>query len=226
MLLKHVEFEIWVEAALYVSLKVLGMEHMYNMIDVEYSHDPNTKFDALWRRTVIGCDSIIINKSIIIPFPISAFYDMNCVLGASEEGKRHMVKFAYIMKICYLVYHEVRHIYQACAADPHHTSIDEPERTRKAWAKAMNSCKNDINNRSLILEKDADDFAFYLSSRFPEDLGIEDIAKFKEYIDKYDRVSIPDESELIEVMKRLDETKNKRKRLSDFFAFAGESFSG
>ena len=138
---------------------------------VELINDPSITEDGLLDTHE---RKIILNLAQLRPFTVDSFVDRPGTPPENMLTPDQKEKWGMILKICSLTFHEMRHLYQVTEVRaytlnkaygrlvPQHESIDKCER----WLKELTTYKLNENECTEV-EKDADDFAYYMSNRYP-----------------------------------------------------------
>ena len=176
-----------------VAYTVLGLDDEYSVVLYEKPDMPNDAYFNTYKN------EIQINLSQLKPFPENAFSDIDDSSSdnhqfPSEDERLHL-------KICFLVFHEMRHMYQKKVINVY--SINEKmgghvipplESDNKAalWLEEMKEgCT--IPPEARDVEADADAFAYYLTNRYPVERPMAQtnrrIGAMKR---KYNKVQIPE----------------------------------
>ena len=148
-----------------VAYAVLGLDCHYSIV---FIHEPTIQEDARLDTTK---NEIQINLALLKPFSTEA---MPCSDDLKEEEKQIDENYRHIMKIFYLVYHEMRHIYQKRAVEAYLInqrlggSVLRPLESDKKCALWLSEMQAPGPNQDI--EEDADDFAYYLTNRYPVQL--------------------------------------------------------
>ena len=138
-----------------VAHSILGLECGYS---IKLINDQNNPLDAQLDTSKL---EIQINLAKLEPFPPE-------IAGIEDENYRHH------LKICYLVFHEMRHIYQIQAVNvyiineqlgSHMLPPLESDKKVAQWQKEMKD--SSIPPESSDTEADANAFAYYLTNRYP-----------------------------------------------------------
>ena len=176
-----------------VAYSVLGLECKYTIVLI---NDPEVPEDARLDTTK---NEIQINLAQLEPFSPEAAGIAGKNL--SDEAKLCDEDYRHFLKICYLVFHEMRHIYQKEAATvyminkmlgSHSIPPLEPDKKAAQWLDEM-MADNNTPPGSRDTEADANDFAYYLTNRYPLQLRTAQtnrrIGAMKR---KYDKIPIPE----------------------------------
>lgn len=164
-----------------VAYAILGLECDYSIRLID---DQNNPLDAQLDTSKI---EIQINLAKLEPFPPE-------IAGTEDEDYRHL------LKICYLVFHEMRHIYQIQAVNvyiinkrlgSHMLRPLESDKKAVLWLKEMKDSR--IPPESSDTETDANAFAYYLTNRYPISLKMAQTNKRIGIMKrKYDRIPLQD----------------------------------
>ena len=171
-----------------VAFDILGLAENSSAYSIELIDEPSISEDVL---TSVSKKIIFINLPQLEPFPVETVPVSD--LG-TDEDKFYYENYRYILKICYSVFYVVRRIYQRRAVEIYinNRSADhmimplENEIRCRQWLKEM-------ENPELAhdIEEDADDFAYYLTNRFPiERESYETDRSLMEFKKKYDSIPI------------------------------------
>lgn len=153
---------------------------------------------------------IYLNLSKLTPFSTEVMPSSISSLSTPEE-KALDENYRHLMKICTVVYHEMRHLYQRRATELYMMNqfmgggIKQLESKKKCelWKSELEryvlgeSGINEAGDYVTDVEADADDFAYYLSNRYPIKLIIlrtnRRIGAFKQKYDKkFDQIDMPE----------------------------------
>ncbi len=177
-----------------VAYTVLGLDCDYSIVLID---DPDTQEDAVLDITK---NEIRINLDKLEPFPQETAELKKSDL--SEEERLLDEDYRHYLKICYLVFHEMRHIYQIQAVNVYeikkmmggYSGISSLESDRKAllWLEEMKKdC--DIPPALRDTEADANDFACYLTNRYPSVMKtVQTNRRLGAMKRKYDKIPIPE----------------------------------
>ena len=171
------------EAAV-VAYTVLGLDCDYSVSLID---DPTIIEDGLFDTK----DNIImLNLARLEPFPPGT-------LIIEMEDPDQDEDFRLVMKICYIIFHEMRHRYQKRAVEIYTLNKMlggkmfkplESDKKCELWLKEMQE-----TGETTDIEEDCDDFAYYLTSRYPIELPMTRTNKRLGVMKrKYDKVEIPD----------------------------------
>lgn len=223
-MLKQNQIERAASNAAYVAYQVLGLDSV--SYSISFIDDPDLNYDGLLDMRsksndeekgglldVLDVDEnnrtavIYLNLSKLTPFsttvmpsaPLNTPEDVTL-----DENYRHL------MKIFTVVYHEMRHLYQRRAVELYMLNqfigggINQLESKKKCelWKSELEGYvlgEGGINKKgdyATDLEADADDFAYYLSNRYPTKLTMlqtnKRIGMFKKKYDKrFDEIDMP-----------------------------------
>ena len=176
------------EKAARVAYTVLGLDCPYS---VAFINDPDISEDA---RLDTQGNVIEINLALLEPFSTDV---MPSPEPMTEEEKQLDEDYRHLMKIYSLVYHEMRHLYQKQAVNAYAinkklgrtTPALESDKKCALWLKELKAPAPGQD-----IEEDAEDFAYYLTNRFPANLPLQRtnrrIGAMKR---KYDKVEIPED---------------------------------
>ena len=171
------------EAAV-VAYTVLALDCDYSVSLID---DPTIIEDGLFDTK----DNIImLNLARLEPFPPGT-------LIIEMEDPDQDENFRLVMKICYIIFHEMRHRYQKRAVEIYTLNKMlggkmfkplESDKKCELWLKEMQE-----TGETTDIEEDCDDFAYYLTSRYPIELPMtrtnRRLGAMKR---KYDKMEIPD----------------------------------
>ena len=160
---------------------ILELGWDYTIILINDPHNPSVG------TLDLVTDEIAINLAVLKPYPVETLSHLCDVPEDAED-------FALLLKVYFVVYHEMRHLYQKLALELYayyktDTSVEllESPETCERWLAAINH-----QNVKSEAEVDADCFAAYLIARFPIQKQIkgsdERTAEFKR---RYDKIEIP-----------------------------------
>ena len=175
------------EKAAASAYRVLGLDCPYSVTLID---NPSITEDALLDTQK---NEIQINIALLEPFSPEV---MPTRLLNTEEDREIDENYRHIMKINYLAFHEMRHLYQIKTVGIYLINqsmggkvIHQPESDKKCklWLEWLKTGGGEV-------EEDANDFAYYLTNRYPASLPMltksRRLAAIKR---KYDKVPIPDE---------------------------------
>ena len=175
------------ENAAKVAYSVLGLDCKY---DVDIISDPSIPEDGLLDTQT---NTIILNLAKLKPFSPD---EAGAKDVRTEEDRLLDESFRHLMKICYVVFHEMRHLYQKRVVEAYTINkkfggrlVPQPESDKKCelWLAEM---KNPAPNQDI--EEDANDFAYYLSNRYPIELPMLRTSRRLGVMKrKYNKVGIP-----------------------------------
>ena len=178
--------------AAYVAYTVLGLDCPYS---VEFISKPELPFDGLLSHKE---NSIQLNLSHLEPFSQSV---MPAGDLKSEEDYELDENYRHTMKICSVVFHEMRHLYQKRAVEIYHVnrflgakSIKPLESEKKCslWEQELQQYILG-EGEGTDIEADANDFAYYLTNRYPSNLPmLQTNRRLGAMKRKYDKVEIPE----------------------------------
>ena len=149
-----------------VASELLSLEKEYTISVID---DPNYIQDGLLDTQE---SSIIINRATLEPYPVESYPPKP---DATEDDLEFNENVRTALKICFITYHEVRHLYQVWAVNNYTINkmlggrmAKQPESDKKCalWAEELKSYRLD-DGRSWDVEEDADAFAYYLLHRYP-----------------------------------------------------------
>lgn len=181
--------ELIAKKAAAVAYTVLGLDCDYSVTLID---DPSIIEDGLFNTK----DNIImLNLAQLEPFPPGTFGNEND--PALDEA------FRLVMKICYIIFHEMRHLYQKRAVEIYTLNKMmgskmfkplESDKKCELWLHEMQIAeKNADIDEEPDIEEDCDDFAYYLTNRYPIELPMmrtnRRLGVMKR---KYDNVEIPE----------------------------------
>ena len=172
-----------------VAYTVLGLDCPYS---VALINDLSIPEDA---RLDTQRNEIQLNLALLEPFSTDVMPSGEL---KTEEDKRVDEDYRHLMKVYSLVYHEMRHLYQKQAVNGYLINKKlggrmaphlESDKKCELWLKEMKAPGPDQD-----IEDDANDFAYYLTNRFPANLPLQRtnrrIGAMKR---KYDKVAIPED---------------------------------
>ena len=191
-----VMIEKWAKGAAYIAYHVLGLNNYKCDYTVTVINDPSYEQDGLFS---IGDNEIRLNLAKLVPYPVEGMLgrpnDMSEKEALADEDYRHA------LSICAIVFHEMRHLYQKEAVKIYEVNKMLGGNTLKPfesaakcelWKKELEGyVLNESENTDL--EMDANDFAYYLSNRFPIKLPMQRTnRRLGNMKRKYDKVPIPE----------------------------------
>ena len=181
------------EKAARTAVNLLSMEKKYT---VKLINDPEIIQDALFGTQE---NEILINLAMLKPFPQSA---LPLSPNATEEEIEKNTDIRIILMVCYLTFHEIRHLYQKWAVEMYlinrlmgSKSFHQPESDKKSALRESELKAYELGDgKSWDIEEDADAFAAYLLHRYPAkmDLGKTD-RRMGVLKRKYDKIEISDD---------------------------------
>ena len=194
----------WVESAMYVADTVLGLK---SYMTTEYISNTSLPFDGICQASEGGLSTLIINEPMITPMPVEMIGTQESYAALPKAEKAAVDKMLFIMKICYIVFHEMRHVYQrdvvhAFTANPAGRKMPESAETCGLWKSELDKCTA-LESRSEVLEQDAEDFACYMISRYPESMPVNKADWYLKLAEKYDRVKIPPQEMIDRVVNQV-----------------------
>ena len=149
--------------------RVLAMDYDYS---IELINDPTIIEDGLFDPPT---RTIKLNLAQLRPFSAENFVDRND--APPEEGltPEQSEQWGLILKICSVTFHEMRHMYQVMEARAYAINsmyggrIAPQHESNQKCAKWVEELKDYTLDKSsgTDVEEDADDFAYYLSNRYP-----------------------------------------------------------
>ena len=182
--------ELWAKKAAFVAYSVLGLHCNYSVSLID---DLSIDEDG---RLIPTANEIQSNLAQLKPFPPRE--DEQSVIR-TEEDRQLDETYRLLMKTCYVIFHEMRHLYQLQAVRIYElkrmmggNSMKLLESAKKCelWKVEMQS---DLPLITTDIEADANDFAYYLTNRFPTELEmLETNRRIGVFKRKYDKVRIPD----------------------------------
>ena len=191
-MLDNARIENCAKKAAYIAHTVLGLNCPYS---VALINDPALDVDG---RLDTHENVIQLNLALLKPFPPDVFFGP-CE-EISEEEQRIDEDYRHMLKVCSVVFHEMRHLYQKIAVQAYMINkrlgsrmIPRLESDKKCelWLKEMQSDVTVDDEQDI--EADANDFAYYLSNRYPNCLPMmrtsRRLGAFKR---KYDKIEIPE----------------------------------
>ena len=184
-MLNQQQIETIAKNAAHVAYKVLGLTCPYT---VELINDPSINEDGLLDTQE---NRILLNLAKLEAFPPSSFV-------SPPEDEELDADYRLMLKTCYVVFHEMRHLYQKQAVLAYSIykrlggGFPLPESVKKCelWLSEMKEGGpgEDAEVREGELESDADDFAYYLTTGYPSVLPLyrtnRRIGAFKRKYDK------------------------------------------
>ena len=174
-----------------IAYTILGFDCPYS---VAFIDDPSIPEDA---RLDTQKNEVQINLALLEPFSTDA---MPCPDAKTDEDLALDEDYRHKMKVCSLVYHEMRHLYQKRAVEAYLINKRlgggktvptlESDKKCEQWLEEMK-----IPAPGQDIEDDAEDFAYYLTNRYPSQLPMQRtsrrLAAMKR---KYDKVAIPEDT--------------------------------
>ena len=169
--------------------KAADIAYTFLNLDCPYSvtliHDPSIQEDALLDTQK---NEIQVNLALLRPFSAEE-------MPISGEDQGLMENYRHMMKLNYLVFHEMRHLYQkqVVAAYTINQSmggklVPQPESDKKCalWLEGLKDGKGEV-------EEDANDFAYYLTNRYPlQRPMVEKSRRLAAIKRKYDKIAVPE----------------------------------
>lgn len=189
-MLDNARIKVWAKKAARVAYVILGLNCPYSVSLID---DPSIPEDA---RLDTQKNEVQINLALLEPFSSEVMPTSALV---TDEDRLVDEDYRHIMKICSLVYHEMRHLYQKQAVNAYSINkklgggktVPQLESDKKCalWLKEMQEPGPDQD-----IEEDANDFAYYLSNRFPAQLPMQRTSRRLGAMKrKYDKVEIPED---------------------------------
>lgn len=187
--------------AAYVACKVLGLDQCGCRYSVALIDDPTISEDGLLDTQG---NIIQLNLATLRPFPPES---MPAPDVKTDEDRALDEDYRYMMKICYVVYHEMRHLYQKRAVEIYElnrfmgsSSFKPLESSKKCelWKQEMQGYELGVqgilaDGEEIDIEADANDFAYYLSNRYPIQLPMQRTSRRLGAMKrKYDKVEVPE----------------------------------
>lgn len=187
-MLDNARIKVWAEKAARVAYAVLGLNCPYS---VSLINDPAIPEDA---QLDTQKNEVQINLATLEPFSAEVMPTSEPV---TDEDRLLDEEYRLMMKVYYLVYHEMRHLYQKQAVNAYAINRRlgggktaphlESDKKCALWLKEMKEPGPDQD-----IEEDANDFAYYLSNRFPAQLPMQRTSRRLGAMKrKYDKVEIP-----------------------------------
>lgn len=191
-MLDNARIENCAEKAAYIAYTILGLDCPYSIALI---NDPTLTIDG---QLDTQENVIQLNLAILKPFPpdtmIGPCEEMSAEDRQIDEDYRHM------LKVCSVVFHEMRHLYQKAAVQAYMINrrfgarmAPQPESDKKCelWLKEMQI--DVVGDGEQDIEADANDFAYYLSNRYPIQLPmLQTSRRLGAFKRKYDKVEIPE----------------------------------
>lgn len=197
-MLDNARIKAWAEKAARVAYAILGLNCPYS---VSLINDPAIPEDA---QLDTQKNEVQINLAALEPFsaevmPTSALTSEPTSTPVTDEDRQLDEDYRLMMKVYYLVYHEMRHLYQKQAVNAYAINKRlggrktaphlESDKKCALWLKEMKEPGPDQD-----IEEDANDFAYYLSNRFPAQLPMQRTSRRLGAMKrKYDKVEIPED---------------------------------
>lgn len=192
-MLDNARIKNYAEKAAYIAYTILGLGCPYSIALI---NDPALTVDG---QLDTQENIIQLNLAILQPFPpdtmIGPCKEMSAEDRQIDEDYRHM------LRVCSVVFHEMRHLYQKTVVEAYTINkrlggrmAPQPESDKKCelWLKEMQVAVLSDGAQQDI-EADANGFAYYLSNRSPIQLPMlrtgRRLGAFKR---KYDKVEIPE----------------------------------
>ena len=191
-MLDNTRIEICAKKAAYIAHTVLGLDCPYSIALI---NDPTQAVDAQLdtRENIVQ-----LNLATLRLFPPDAMVAQGEEM--SEDDRQIDEDYRHMLKVCSVVFHEMRHLYQKMAVRSYAINqklggrvAPQPESDKKCelWLKEMGNYV--MSDGEQDIEADANDFAYYLSNRYPIQLPMlrtgRRLGTFKR---KYDKVEIPE----------------------------------
>lgn len=194
-MLERSRIEQYARRAARVAYFVLGLDCRYSLALVE---KPDIGEDALLdtRR-----NQIQLNLALLKPFSTEV---MPSDEPATEEGRVLDENYRHMMKILYLVFYEMRQLYQMRVVEAYverekygpagRAPVPEDDETCVRWLEELKAPGPDRD-----ISDDADAFAYYLTCRYPETITmLESNGRLAEMKRRYDAVELPKERSEVE----------------------------
>lgn len=177
-----------------VAYTVLGLDCQYSIAFIE---DPELSFDGL-----LDTDNNIINLnlSVLKPFSHNAMPLSKPIKDMTEEEVELDENYRHMMKICSVVYHEMRHLYQKRTVEIYAINQFlgggikplESKKKYELWSQELQLYTLG-ESQDTDLEADADDFAYYLSNHYPVNLPmLRTSRRLGAMKQKYNKVAVPE----------------------------------
>ena len=187
------------DVLLRVIRKSADVAAQFQGIDVPYSvsliDDPSFEQDGLFGT---GNNEIVINLATLKPYPLSSI-PLKSENPTDEEIKENE-NLRYALKATFIVFHEMRHLYQKCAVTAYAINrmmagreihLLESDKKCSLWESEMKAYTLGEGN-DTDLEADAEAFAEYLIHRYPVKIKMTQTSKRMGALKrKYDKVAIP-----------------------------------
>lgn len=167
-----------------VAYTVLGLDCNYSLTLID---DPAITEDGLFDTKD---NTIMLNLARLEPFPPGT-------LIVEMEDPAHDEEFRLVMKISYIVFHEMRRLYQKRTVEIYTLNKKagrrmfkplESDKKCELWLKEMQE-----SGEKTDIEEDSDDFAYYLTNRYPISLPmLRTNRRLGAMKRKYDKVEIPE----------------------------------
>lgn len=172
-----------------VAYAVLGLDCFYRLVFV---HKPDIIEDALFDP---NGNQVQLNLSRLKPFT-PEIMPSGKLLRTEEERVRDE-DHRHIMKVLYLIFHEMRHLYQKRVVQAYvdnewadvgdAMAEQEDEATCALWREELKAPESDAD-----IEEDANAFAYYLTCRYPNPMPMfNPDERHKAIKRKYDEVALP-----------------------------------
>ncbi len=178
--------------AAYIAHTVLDLDCPYSIVLID---DPTLTVDGQ-----LDTKENIIQLSLAALKPFSPDTIVGQYEEMSEEDRQVDEDYQHMLKICSVVFHKMRHLYQKMAVQAYTinkrlggrmASQQESDKKCELWLKEMQS--NVMIDGEQDIEADANDFAYYLSNRYPIQLPmLQTSRRLGAFKWKYDKVEIPE----------------------------------
>ncbi len=184
------QIEAYAEKAGRIAYTVLGLDSPYSIAFID---DPTISEDA---RLDTQKNEVQINLALLEPFSTET---MPGPSDMTEKQEKVYENYRHMMKVYYLVYHEMRHLYQKRAVEAYQINkmlggghIIPPLESDKKCALWLSEMTTPGSEQDI--EEDANDFAYYLTNRFPANLPMARTSRRLAAIKrKYDKVEITED---------------------------------
>ena len=188
-MLDEIRIKATAEKAAAIAHSFLGLDCPYSIALID---KPGIAEDALLDTQQ---NEIQINLALLKPFSAE---EMPSMEPRTEEEREQLENYRHMMKVNYLVFHEMRHLYQKKTVEAYMINQSlgaklvpqlESDKKCQLWLEGLKDGVGEV-------EEDANDFAYYLTNRYPiQRPMVQKSRRLAAMKRKYDKVPIPDTNE-------------------------------
>ena len=178
--------ECWARKAADIAYRLLGLRGTYSIVQID---EPSIEEDG---RLNTQTNTIELNLALLCPFPPESTGSRQF---QNEYERLRDENYRAALKVCYVVFHEMRHLYQVQVVQAYNANqmlgsklVPQPENDKKCmlWKAELSCVPSDGE-----IETDANEFAYYLTNRYPVKIPMmrtsRRIGAFKR---RYDRITL------------------------------------